>query len=192
MPASCSAIYTKYTYKMLFSRRQLQTMTRRTAGERRDAMLDIHAAPGHLIRRAQQIAVALFAEQTAGYDITPIQFALLSELATSGPMDQVTLASHIAIDVATLGQVAQRLAQRGLVAREADVNDRRRKLIVLIAGGRALLRKVLPLVATTQNKILAPLSPTEQVEFCRLLTRLVHQNNEQSRAPMRRPGATPQ
>lgn len=169
-------------------------MTRRARQKSPVRQFDFHKAPGHMIRRAQQIAVALFSEQTAGFEVTPIQYALLAELAMSGSMDQVTLAAHIAVDVATLGQVAQRLEERGLVAREADEDDRRRKRIALTAEGLNLLRKVTPHVALTQEKILAPLSPAEQTEFCRLLAVLVLQNNEQSRAPMRRespPAAMP-
>ena len=37
-------------------------------------------APGHLIRRAQQLAVAIFMEETAGCDVTPVQYAILSAL----------------------------------------------------------------------------------------------------------------
>ncbi|MGH8848591.1 MAG: MarR family transcriptional regulator, partial [Polaromonas sp.] len=37
-------------------------------------------APGHLIRRAQQLAVAIFMEETAGFDATPVQFAILNAL----------------------------------------------------------------------------------------------------------------
>lgn len=149
---------------------------------------DFHAAPGHLIRRAQQIAVALFAEETAQFDVTPIQYALLAELGQYPSLDQVTLAAHIAVDVATLGQVALRLEERGLLVREADAEDRRRKRIVATAKGRALLAKINPQVVLAQERILSPLSKKEQSDFCRLLKKLVHSNNEQSRAPMRRSG----
>ena len=38
---------------------------------------DLHAMPGHLIRRAQQIAVAIFMEECAEFDLTPVQYAAL-------------------------------------------------------------------------------------------------------------------
>ena len=37
----------------------------------------IYDQPGHLIRRLQQIAVALFMAETKEFDITPIQYAAL-------------------------------------------------------------------------------------------------------------------
>ena len=147
---------------------------------------DIHSVPGHLIRRAQQIAVAIFVEETAETDLTPIQFALLAELERTSGVDQVTLAALIAVDVATFGQVVTRLEERGLVARESDPEDRRRKRLALTSEGRACLKRSIPAVEAAQTRILAPLEPVEKAELCRLLAKLVEQNNEASRAPMRR------
>jgi DNA-binding MarR family transcriptional regulator len=143
-----------------------------------------HTAPGHLIRRAQQIAVALFVEETSSDDITPIQFALLSELAQHPEIDQASLASQIAVDVATLGQVAMRLEERGLIARDADASDRRRKRLVITSQGEKLLKSVETKVENAQHRILAPLTKSEAVTFVKLLTKLVGGNNESSRAPL--------
>jgi DNA-binding MarR family transcriptional regulator len=147
---------------------------------------EYQSAPGHLIRRAQQIAVALFVEETQVYDITPVQFAMLSELAQRDSIDQATLAARIAVDVATLGQVARRLQERDLIRRQADGQDQRRKLLALTPAGRSTLNRLNTAVATAQARIVAPLTAREQATFARLLQKLVHQNNEQSRAPMRR------
>lgn len=147
---------------------------------------DIHSVPGHLIRRAQQIAVAIFVEETAETELTPIQFALLAELARASGVDQVTLAALIAVDVATFGQVVARLEERGLVMRESDPADRRRKRLALTAEGRSCLKRAIPAVQTAQARILKPLDSAEQAELCRLLAKLVEENNESSRAPMRR------
>ena len=152
---------------------------------------DYQSAPGHLIRRAQQIAVALFAEATQQFDITPIQFAMLSELAQGDSIDQVTLAARIAIDVATLGQVARRLEERALIERQNDARDQRRRLLAVTTRGRVTLGQLNAAVASAQVRILAPLSKREQATFSRLLQKLVQHNNEQSRAPMRRSGSAP-
>src|SRR5712692_205584 len=42
-----------------------------------DALAELHGAPGHLIRRSQQIAVAIFMEETKAFDLTPVQYATL-------------------------------------------------------------------------------------------------------------------
>ena len=53
-------------------------------------------APGHLIRRAQQLAVAIFMEETAGFDVTPVQFAILNALIDDPGEDQTTLSQRVA------------------------------------------------------------------------------------------------
>lgn len=134
---------------------------------------DLQATPGHLIRRAQQIAVALFAEQLGHFDITPVQFAALTALLDSQGIDQVSLAKRVAFDAATLGSVIGRLEAKGWVTREADPVDRRRKLLRVTVLGAQSLKAVQADVARVQEKILAPLTPPEQNQFVLLLARLV-------------------
>jgi len=88
--------------------------------------IDLQATPGHLIRRAQQIAVDIFAEQLASAGITPVQFAILNALLDSPGNDQVSLAKRVAFDPATSGSVIGRLEAKGWVVRKADPADRRR------------------------------------------------------------------
>jgi DNA-binding MarR family transcriptional regulator len=145
---------------------------------------EFHNAPGHLIRRAQQIAVAIFVEETQGLDITPIQFAFLSELSAHPEIDQASLASQIAVDVATLGQVAIRLADRGLIEREVDPLDRRCKRLVVSAAGAEALKRLEPRVKVAQQRIMKPLTSAEAKTFMLLLNKIVGGNNGASRAPM--------
>ena len=51
--------------------------------------------PGFLIRRLHQIHVALFQQKCADFEITPLQYSLLSALAKRGTADQTTLAADI-------------------------------------------------------------------------------------------------
>jgi DNA-binding MarR family transcriptional regulator len=135
--------------------------------------IDLQATPGHLIRRAQQIAVSIFAEQLSSADITPVQFAILNALLDSPGIDQVSLAKRVAFDPATSGSVIGRLEAKGWVVRKADPNDRRRKLLVVTPAGVQALSLVQADVARIQEKILSPLSPQEQSQFVQLLSRLV-------------------
>ena len=135
--------------------------------------IDLQATPGHLIRRAQQIAVSIFAEQLSSADITPVQFAILNALLGSPGIDQVSLAKRVAFDPATSGSVIGRLEAKGWVVRKADPNDRRRKLLVVTDSGVHALGQVQEDVARIQEKILSPLTPSEQSQFVHLLSRLV-------------------
>ena len=134
---------------------------------------DVATAPGHLIRRAQQIAVAIFAEHLAASDITPVQFAILNALCDTPDIDQITLAKRVAFDPATSGSVIGRLESKGWIERRADEVDRRRKLLVLTPQGLQALAGMTTAVAAIQTEIVSPLEPHEQAQFLHLLRRLV-------------------
>jgi DNA-binding MarR family transcriptional regulator len=135
--------------------------------------IDLQTTPGHLIRRAQQIAVSIFAEHLSSADITPVQFAILNALHGSPGIDQVSLAKRVAFDPATSGSVIGRLEAKGWVVRKADPKDRRRKLLVVTRSGVQALGLVQADVARIQEKILSPLTPQEQSQLVQLLSRLV-------------------
>ena len=151
---------------------------------------NLYAKPGHLIRRCQQIAVALFIEEVGagGHDITPVQYAALVAIQAQPRIEATTLAAMIAFDRSTLGDVIERLVGKGLVERVPDPRDRRVKRLVLTrAGGRALAA-VEPAVERAQVRILAPLAGADRKRFLALLEQLVDINNEHSRAPRRASG----
>ncbi|MEY4754793.1 MAG: hypothetical protein RJA44_2468 [Pseudomonadota bacterium] len=125
--------------------------------------------PGHAIRRLHQIAVALFAEETAGTGITPVQFAALTAVHGQPGIDQRTLAAAIAFDTSTIGGVIDRLEKRGLMLRRNSPTDRRVRLLELTPEGETLLQSVIPAVLTTQQRLLAPLPPEQRAQFAALL-----------------------
>ncbi len=139
--------------------------------------------PGHYIRRLQQIAVALFLEETEVHNITPVQYAALSAAKRQPGMDQRTLASSIGFDTSTIGGVIDRLERRGLIERQASESDRRVRLLVVTTAGAELLQQLTKPVMKSQQRILAPLPAKQRAEFIAMLTTLVEGNNEVSRAP---------
>ena len=134
---------------------------------------DYHSAPGHLIRRAHQLSVSVFAEKTAEFDITPVQFAMLNALMDDPGEDQMTLAGKVAFDAATSGAVIARLEAKGLLSREADVKDKRRKLLTATNEGEKIVMAMKAAVADVQLQILKPLSTDEANQFTNLLNKLV-------------------
>ncbi len=149
------------------------------------AMDDVYTRPGHLIRRAQQIAVAIFMEECAGLDLTPVQYAALVAIREHPGVDATRLSALIAFDRSTLGNVLERLEAKGLIERTASPADKRVKVLHLRPEGRRLLREIEPAIARTQERILGPLKPADRRRFMELLEQLVALNNEVSRAPLR-------
>jgi DNA-binding MarR family transcriptional regulator len=134
---------------------------------------DFEHAPGHLIRRAHQLAVAIFMEEVSPHDVTPVQFAILNALIDDPGEDQVTLARRVAFDPATSGSVLGRLEAKGWVRREADPQDRRRKLLWVTPEGEATALAMKRAVAKAQTRIVEPLSDPEREQFAQLLGKLV-------------------
>lgn len=144
---------------------------------------DLYSKPGHLIRRCQQIAVAIFLEETAGFGITSVQYAALTAIRHYPSIDATRLSQLVAFDRSTLGNVLERLEQKKLIRRTSGSQDRRIKKIGLTPAGRSLLDSIEEAVERAQRRILEPLSPEEQGAFVKMLGRLVDINNPLSRAP---------
>jgi DNA-binding MarR family transcriptional regulator len=144
----------------------------------------IQSKPGHLIRRAQQIAVALFMEETAEFDLTPVQYAALRAVLIYPDIDVTRLSYMIAFDRSTLGNVVERLEAKKWLERRPGKIDKRIKLLRITPAGRKLLHDVEDAVERAQQKILAPIPKQERAKFIRQLKLLVDLNNVHSRAPM--------
>lgn len=137
--------------------------------------LSLQAEPGHLIRRAHQLAVSTF-HDTHGRQVTPVQYAVLRALQTEPGIDQVTLADRVALDTSTTADIATRLEAKGWIVRE--LLPRRQRALRLTADGEAVLADMLPRVHPMYSRLLEPLEPGEREEFLRLLRKFVHLNEQ--------------
>jgi DNA-binding MarR family transcriptional regulator len=148
----------------------------------------LYEMPGHLARRFQQIAVAIFHAEVgrAGYDLTPVQYAALVTVASNAGIDQATLAGLIAYDRTTIGGVVDRLEQKGYLVRSISVTDRRARELEITEEGRRALRSMGPAVEAAQQIMLRGLTSSETAEFLRLLRKAISAANDLSRAPLRR------
>lgn len=144
----------------------------------------IYNKPGHLIRRLQQFAAAIFLEETAAFDITPVQYAILAGVRSHPGVDQVSLARLIGFDRTTIGGVIDRLEKKGLVERRLSPSDRRIRLLYPTLGGVDLLSAVYPVTERAQRRMLQPLSDEEAIQFKALMARIVAHHNADTRAPI--------
>jgi len=145
--------------------------------------IELYDEPGHLIRRAQQIAVSKFHE-VHGRHVTPIQYAILRTLHETPGIDQVTLAQLIALDTSTTADIAARLESKGWILRE--VLPRRQRRLSLTPAGEEVLIEMMPGVSVHYQGMMSSLEPAEQKEFMRLLRKFVHLHDSQSQAEGRK------
>jgi DNA-binding MarR family transcriptional regulator len=154
------------------------------------ALTKVYTKPGHLIRRCQQIAVALFIEEASasGFDLTPVQYAALVAILEKPGIEATTLSALLAFDRSTLGDVIERLVGKRLVDRTPDPQDRRVKRLSVTAEGARTAAAIEPAVERAQTRILAPLGAADRKRFLALLEQVVDINNVHSRAPVRAGG----
>ncbi|WP_431855203.1 MarR family winged helix-turn-helix transcriptional regulator [Azospirillum sp.] len=152
-----------------------------------DACRTLAQRPGFLIRRLHQIHVALFMEECAEFKITPVQYSVLTVLASKPDLDQVSLGAQIGMDRTTMTGVLTRLVQRGLLVRRPGLADRRVKLVSITEAGRALLRHIDGSAGRAHDRTVAPLSDEDRSVFLRCLANLVEANNDYGRAPLHLP-----
>lgn len=149
------------------------------------AQLILYSDPGHLIRRLQQIAVAIFSEEVGANGITPLQYGAMVAIRETPDLDITRLSYLLGQDRSTMGDAVKRMRAKGWVTTSAVRGDKRAQSVRITAKGRGVLKKVEPAVATVHARILAPIEPKERELLLDILFRLVGHNNSFSRAPIR-------
>ena len=134
--------------------------------------------PGYLIRRLHQIHVALFQERCAAFEITPLQYSLLTALAKRGTADQTTLAADIALDRTTTTGALRRLQSRRFVDRATARHDRRSQTCRLTGAGATLLRKMERSARAAHLETVADLSKTDQKRYIAMMRKIVTARSE--------------
>jgi MarR family transcriptional regulator, lower aerobic nicotinate degradation pathway regulator len=174
-----------YSYGMLMSDRMpALKMTSPSAPQPAEPDV-LSSRPGFLIRRMHQIHLALFAEECAGFNITPVQYSIMTVIGAQPKLDQARLAYEVGVDRATLANVLARLETKGFVKRTACKNDKRLKLASLSASGVTMLERMRLAVQRAHERTIASLPKADRAIFLSLLMRLVDAENEYGRAPLR-------
>jgi DNA-binding MarR family transcriptional regulator len=138
--------------------------------------------PGFLIRRLHQIHVALFQQNCAAFEITPLQYSLLSALAARGTADQTSLAADVALDRTTTTGALKRLQLRNFVERSIDHRDRRAQLCRLTKAGANLLRRMESSARSAHRDTVADLSKADQKRFIAMMQQIVAARSRQEGA----------
>ena len=118
----------------------------------------LYRKPGYQIRRLQQMAVSIFLEETADFDITPVQYATLAAVSVFPGIDQLRVANAIGFDRTTISGVIDRLESKRLLVRKTSESDRRAKTLFTTEEGTQLLADIDVSTNRVQDRILEPLS----------------------------------
>ena len=96
------------------------------------------------------------------------EFDALATLLRSGPpycLAPTELFSTLMITSGTMTHRTNQLEKRGLISREANLNDARSKLVKLTKKGEDLIRPAMPMHVANEKQILDNLSDEKQAEL---------------------------
>ena len=107
--------------------------------DREDAMLAIAQDEAHLVRLFSRVRSSPLLETT----LTMQQLKVLLLLDAAGPMMSHELGTALGIAPASVTGLVDRLADRGLVHRVADLSDRRARRVHLTDEGATVVQRLL-------------------------------------------------
>lgn len=136
---------------------------------------------GHLIRRAHQIAAAIFLQEVDGV-LSPHQFAALMSLCQEPGLHQVDLIERIAADRSTVSALVMRLEKKGFVEKRRSGDDERKTALFITEPGIAAVAKALPGSVHAHDRILSLLPERLREPFlealqCLVQSELLERNN---------------
>ncbi|MEV4317757.1 MarR family winged helix-turn-helix transcriptional regulator [Actinocrispum sp. NPDC049592] len=115
-----------------------------------------------MVGRVKRIKVPPQLESLA---LAPRHLSLLSYLLFDGPMTVNDLAARLEVAPATVSLMVGDLSRKGVLERQEDDNDRRRRIVSITASHKQAIEDWLARGAKAWQKALAPLSPTEREMF---------------------------
>ncbi|ENB7486917.1 MarR family transcriptional regulator [Citrobacter koseri] len=125
----------------------------------------------HLLRQ-------LFQQHTARWqhelpELTKPQYAVMRAIAEHPGIEQIALMEAAVSTKATLAEMLSRMESRGLVTRESDPQDKRRRFVYLTGEGETLLTSAMPLGDRVDDEFLGRLSDDEREQFTQLVRKMM-------------------
>lgn len=125
----------------------------------------------HLLRQLFQQHTARW--QQALPELTKPQYAVMRSIAENPGIEQVALTEVAVSTKATLAEMLSRMEARGLVRREQDPADKRRRFLFLTPAGEAALNISIPLGNGVDDEFLGRLSAEEREQFTTLIRKMM-------------------
>jgi DNA-binding MarR family transcriptional regulator len=127
----------------------------------------------YLLYKAGQLARQRWNAMLADLNVSPAQYGALMAIGEAGHLGQQRLAELIGVDPRNAVPIVDALADQGLVSREVDPADRRRRVLQLTASGQAKADNLASVAAEIETDLLGALDPGEQASLRRMLLSLL-------------------
>ncbi len=125
------------------------------------------AGPGllYLVKQLELAVRARLDEVLRPVALTPLQYTALTVLERRSGLTTAELARNSFVTDQAMADMVVALERRGLIAREGDPRDRRRRVIGLTGPGQELLDRVRDDVAELEQRMVSQLNPRDAARF---------------------------
>lgn len=118
--------------------------------------------PYRLAVLAEVVSQSLAQVYRERFGLTRDEWRVLAALADCGTVKTARVIEHTTLEKMQVSRAVQRLEEAGLVERKPDPDDGRGWMVGLTGSGRALYRKIVPVVEAREAFLLDALEPTER------------------------------
>ncbi|WP_424531180.1 MarR family winged helix-turn-helix transcriptional regulator [Sphaerisporangium viridialbum] len=139
----------------------------------------LRTLPSRLTNQAALVANRIVDQALAKAGVRRYHYSLLAALEEYGPASQANLGRRTGIDRSDMVATVNDLAERHLVKRASDPEDRRRNIITITAAGQRQLTELDRLLADAQDEFLTPLPTADRQHLIDLLTRLAEHHSSE-------------
>lgn len=129
---------------------------------------------GYLLGQANHALYKDFDAQVRAAGLSSIEWRVLATLYDSAPIAVSQLALEVLSKQPTVTKLAQRMAEQGWVALQADAGDQRRTLVAITTGGKRLVKPLIEQAKQHEARMLQPLEMAEKKALRKLLEKLAN------------------
>ncbi|MDE2050131.1 MAG: winged helix-turn-helix transcriptional regulator [Gammaproteobacteria bacterium] len=132
--------------------------------------------PGYALRRVSAAVMAKLAEGLSRLDLRPAESTVLLVIGANPGVTQSEVGRLLGIASANMAPLVARLADRGLIVREAV--DGRSQGLTLSDGGRRITVKARSVVDELESDLLARIPAAERAAFLKVLFALARDQDD--------------
>lgn len=166
-------------------------MAKAKSGAKGAGLPALDKSPSHLLHRALQLALDIYADEFGSGGLTQRQYAVLAAVEAREGLTQTELVRITGIDRSTLADMAARMIVKGLLERRRSSSDARANAVNLTEVGREALEEARPKMAAADARLLKLLSGGKRDSLTNLLRDLVRAGDEASAPPVEKPAKAP-
>lgn len=128
--------------------------------------------PYRLAVLADQVSQCMAQVYAARFQLTRDEWRVLAALHENPTMKTGDAIAHTTMEKMQASRAITRLEEGGFVSRTEDEHDRRHRVLSLTPAGKALVKKIIPLVQAREAFLLADLDDQEREMLDRVLGKL--------------------